>query len=1044
MRIITLYSVILFCLTFTVAVNGQSLYKDAQELATAFSDLKQLGNDPSSSDQTAALKTSAKILAILDHYRQWSQETTPQDTIPIGSILETYRQNPALSPLLNAVNFTLNYSDQVFKQAFIDYQEKIRSGPRRQILEILHSDYALSPAEYLSVSRMLKEYEYPPQPNFAFLESAAEVSNQNVKKGFINEAEIIIGLFNFLLKRSQEEFVVTYLERLLGKNGVEQLGELFPNTSRSFENKGVTYSESFLVRLRDAFYEDLQSLSVTLPSLLTNEKYFNLLDEDPILFNFLHIYSMIGLAQQGVSISEIVPLTFRNLFDRYEDKKKSFNLKLVRQIHTAPEYEALVPTTREILEDILLISRDLRERETQISEQLEELFFNDPLARFSLADIPNISGDYQSLDVVLGRKSGQDYSLDLLPSLLSGKLDETIVKSWTTLESYDKFLRNPLSKTQMQAAGLELTRRLNGAWYQETTIVELFRQWQEDVFDFQDSLLVWEAKIDPAGFHRKEQAAFTAAKNRLVIAIAQSAGDWQDECSQEEKYAFSTLQKILTDRYLPGPPASDTDTMANVRKGWQEIRAVETRLAELNKKLMRKRGEKRQSRESNTVLKYFSELKAEDPVHSMEEKINGLEEKLALLQMQLDELDNRFIQEVDEFKVKYAQLELEAIKNISPLVQVTEVLSHLLYVLRSEEDQEDKWISRKELDELFFSDSFRPAFMGLLNQQLGQAKVTGGFSIKNLAALVRLTVRDLDLLSSDTPAGEPDSLGVFRKAAFASNAINRLLELPLFTDPANPDNALSLIDKYPKLTPIPDLSEQTVDFIYFLNIKDHRHALSNFIRLFTDLTAQAEVRPSAAPEDAVKREKALAFLNQYGDFIADLVDADNSRQVEDLLEGFTDPPGSSRVKRREPLTFNLNAYVGGLIGNETIEGGSLTETDTYPTLAPTMPVGLSFSRLIGKGKNPQSFSVFFSIIDLGSLTTYALDSKVEGDNQLTFKNVLRPGLQLHWNIKKSPFFLGVGGQQGPIYREFNGKQEQLNSFRLFVNFGIDVVIKRLH
>ena len=1071
MKVLSLYSIILLCLIFTVPTQGQSLYQDVRELSKAFSELEQskkmvsVRETPPIAERdstnaadtlavpkknrfsladTIAVRASAKILAILDHYRKWSGESASLDSVSIGNILETYRQDSPLSPLLNNTDLVLNKLDEVFSETFTSYQHTLQSGPRRQILEILNSDFALSPVEYLSVSRALKDYEYPPKPDFDFLQSAAEVSNPNVKKGFINEAEIIIGLFNFLLNRAQEEFVVTYLERLLGKNGVEQLGELFPNTTRSFDDKNVTYSESFLVRLRDAFYEDMQLLSLTLPELLKNEKYFNLLDEDPILFNFLHIYSMIGLAQQGVPISEIVPLTFRNLFDRYEDRKKSFNLKLVYHTDTFQEYQDLIPTTELILNGIDTIYGALGSRETQISENLEALFFSKKNTRYSLADLPVMRGDYQDLEIILNPRGGQNYSLQLLPSLLSGKLDASIVENWSTLDSYDRFLRNPLSETQMQAAGLELARRLNGAWYQELSIVELLRQWQQDVFDYQDSLLVWEAKIDSAGFVGKEQSAFSLAKNKLNLIILKAAKEWESKCSEEDKQAFLVLRNIINDTYLPGAPS--LDPMDNVRRGWVEVRAVEERLAELNEKLIRQSGETNNPG-ALTISNYFKALKAADAFHSLAEKINRLEKNLSLLQTQLNALDARFAQETDSFNIKYAQLELNAIKDISPLVQVTEVLSHLMYVLRSD-DLKDPWINRQELDSLFFSESFRPAFMGLLSQQLGQAKAAGGFSIENLSALARLTVRDLDLLSSSSVSGQPDSLGVFRKAVFASNAINRLLELPLFTDPANPDAALSLIDKNPRLAPIPALSEQTVDFIYFLNVKDHRHALSSFIRLFNDLTTlairQAKNRPMV-PADSIKREKAIKFLNQYGDFIADLVDAESSRQVEDLLEGFADPPGSSRVKRREPVTFNLNGYVGGLIGEEKLEGNALTNGETtYTTLAPTIPVGLSFSKLLGKGANPQSFSLFFSLIDLGSLTTYALDPNVGGDNQLTFKNILRPGLQLHWNIKKSPFFLGVGGQQGPVYREFNGKQEQLNAFRLFFNFGIDVVIKRFH
>ena len=365
--------------------------------------------------------------------------------------------------------------------------------------------------------------------------------------------------------------------------------------------------------------------------------------------------------------------------------------------------------------------------------------------------------------------------------------------------------------------------------------------------------------------------------------------------------------------------------------------------------------------------------------------------------------------------------------------------------------------------------------------------------------------------------------------------LNRLLELPLLVDATKPDRTFSLVDKHVDLRPIPDLSDQALEFIYYANVKDHRHAMSSVIRLLTQISEVIEERNSRnalkldedirqlsldkvmadasvkrineelagqglndklkvkgetidtsglsaktqellsmkklAIEDlnrksqllrnkeaekerkekkkqkkASKKSKSpdvLAFLRDYGDFMADLIDADTSTDVNALLRSFADPPGSSQEKRRNYVTANLNGYVGVLAGYESLSGGPLKNNESYATFAPTIPVGISFSKLSGEGKKAQSYSLFLSILDLGSLTTYSLNGNVAGESQISFKNVLKPGLQFHWNIKNSPFFLGAGAQLGPQIREFNGASTQLNSAQFFINFGVDVVVKRL-
>jgi len=80
------------------------------------------------------------------------------------------------------------------------------------------------------------------------------------------------------------------------------------------------------------------------------------------------------------------------------------------------------------------------------------------------------------------------------------------------------------------------------------------------------------------------------------------------------------------------------------------------------------------------------------------------------------------------------------------------------------------------------------------------------------------------------------------------------------------------------------------------------------------------------------------------------------------------------------------------------------------------------------------------LIDLGGFFNYRINADVDrvGDSDFNFQNIFRPGLQLHWNFKDSPFYLGAGIQYGPQSRQIGTDAVLLNTVRYFIGAGIDV------
>ena len=1095
-------------------------------------------------------QSSAEILAILDHYQQWSAAPSIDNVkLMADRTLSAYRGNQDLAPVLARFRPIEDARQQAFfKESYLQARNKLKSsGEREKILNLLTSTYPQSPREYLSVRKTLRDYQEPPLSNLKALESATKETNRNINQGLPNERELIIGLFTFLMERAQEEVIINFLERLLGRNGIQQFKELFPSTSTAFQDLSFNFSDSFVQRLRQAFYEDIQLLGVSLPSLLSNPEYFQLLETDPIAYNFLQLYTMVAMGQQGVPISEIIPFTFRNLFERYQDEKKKMNLNIARFTQQYDGYSELVTTAHDavyslvrvgvtldqiqsdllnsfvVLEgsnlkiqtvdgvpnltsinstntpdsvknalvtlltqaasatdnaskvavfidtlvyDLATPSLDSFIKAVQIRHgdalELEKINENtisligeidkiDSVAletfkaklsiKMALDPIPLADTSYQGLLQILRPDEG--YSLKLLPSLLQGKLDTAIVKSWSSLKSYDQFLRSPLNEEQMRGAGLALARRLNGPWHEDRNVVAMLRKWQHDILNYRNLYIQKKDEMFPELKLAKEEAEYNQAKTKLNALIAALLAHYKPASDSHEALSLGVLQRALNDNIFDGELA--TTRPDKIAMGQKEISQIEERILEVESDLY---AQNSGAALPSPIVAYFDSKKEFDPLQATLLTIDSIAETLSKLQGQLDAMDEQLVSE-----------ELKAVENISPMVQMTEVLSHLMYCLKTDGPG---WLKREQLNEVLLDRRTAPVFLGLLGQQLKQANVQGRFAVSALTSFIRLSLEELSYAQKVEFTRDSINMSFFKKAAFVNMTLNRLLEMPLFVNQDRPNQTESLLDLHPDLGPVPVLSDMALEFIYYTNIRDHRHAVTSFIRLLTEIMQVTDDRAKARaaklaanpalkaklPEEVkpYKPSKALAFMKKYGYFMADLIDADSSAQVKALLEGIADPPGSSRVKRREPFTANINGYVGILAGSETLRNipDPNRTRQSYATFAPTLPVGISLSRLVGKGPKPESFSLFLSVLDLGSLTTYSLSDDVTGENQISFKNILKPGVQLHWNIQNSPFFLGVGAQTGPRFREFNGEQKAVQATTLFFNMGIDVVIKRLY
>ncbi len=176
-------------------------------------------------------------------------------------------------------------------------------------------------------------------------------------------------------------------------------------------------------------------------------------------------------------------------------------------------------------------------------------------------------------------------------------------------------------------------------------------------------------------------------------------------------------------------------------------------------------------------------------------------------------------------------------------------------------------------------------------------------------------------------------------------------------------------------------------------------------------------------------EESKSFINvmlRYGTFMAAMTKAKTSDDVEQIIETFAMPPGSSRVKREARVNISLNAYCGTYVGFEQIQGYKNDNKFTMNAYGVTAPIGIAFSignrqgidAIFRKSRSDYhwSYSAFLSIIDLGTIAAFRFKDSTSSMPKIELKNIISPGLFLSVGLPQMPISLNAGVQLGPQLR----------------------------
>ncbi len=186
---------------------------------------------------------------------------------------------------------------------------------------------------------------------------------------------------------------------------------------------------------------------------------------------------------------------------------------------------------------------------------------------------------------------------------------------------------------------------------------------------------------------------------------------------------------------------------------------------------------------------------------------------------------------------------------------------------------------------------------------------------------------------------------------------------------------------------------------------------------------------------------------KYGIFMANVVEANNSDEVNEAIEAAVLPVGSSSIKRETDFNISLNAFIGPYGGIEYLPK---LKIDPWAfTFGLTAPVGVAVSwGNLGKHescdvknkKGGKSITLFMPLIDVGSMASFRMgNDSSEVASEVKLSNIISPGLYLYYGFGKCPISIGLGAQLGPQLRGVTAKDINLDK-NLYFRFGFNIVV----
>lgn len=183
--------------------------------------------------------------------------------------------------------------------------------------------------------------------------------------------------------------------------------------------------------------------------------------------------------------------------------------------------------------------------------------------------------------------------------------------------------------------------------------------------------------------------------------------------------------------------------------------------------------------------------------------------------------------------------------------------------------------------------------------------------------------------------------------------------------------------------------------------------------------------------------ETMQQIDQYGSFMTDVINSEDSDQVKEVIKKHAAPPASFILKREYARTLSITGQPGYFISAESLDDNLGFVSGI------TLPMGFEYTFKIKNGpENSASWGIFAQVIDLGAMLNFRVsDSTSTLPDNVEFSSIFSPGGSLTYGFKNSPVTLGLGYQYTPELREVtleDGNEIFPNGHRIFLRLAWDI------
>lgn len=302
-----------------------------------------------------------------------------------------------------------------------------------------------------------------------------------------------------------------------------------------------------------------------------------------------------------------------------------------------------------------------------------------------------------------------------------------------------------------------------------------------------------------------------------------------------------------------------------------------------------------------------------------------------------------------------------------------------------------------------------------------------------LASILNNCSKSLEAVQKDRDTLKTQLYAAYRNHFFAM--LEWGFSASLVADESSKDNTLN--DYFNVYKPI---AENTLQALVAFTENNYSLGFVNVLQVMNTISKT----------DTLMSENTFKGFVKYCNFMVDIATADSTASLKEILQKYALPVASYKIKRKSNFSCELGAYPGVYSGLELITNGWKCSF----TYGITAPIGFTFSwsnfpRKCNKRHQPRSFSVFFSVVDIGAAFSYRLanDTAKGFPEQIKWQQLISPGLHLAWGFKNTPLTLMLGGQYTPLLRKIEDKKNILresNSLMFVATLSVDIPIFNLY